>query len=87
MSLDNILRLRLRDGFMIRNIKFMEKSRDRTEMYIVAEMCLPWKEQITIVYKVTSPWPNYTERFVCFQFMNSAENEMDSEVFRIWSME
>uniref|UniRef100_A0A9J2PZ54 Uncharacterized protein n=1 Tax=Ascaris lumbricoides TaxID=6252 RepID=A0A9J2PZ54_ASCLU len=56
-SLPNLLYVRMREGYTVKEIRFVEKSKEKNETFIVVELRLPWKPLVFIEYKITASWP------------------------------
>ncbi|VDM96213.1 unnamed protein product [Thelazia callipaeda] len=59
-SLADLLRLRFYDGFVLRNLKIFKKEKDHSSLLL--ELCLPWKPQVTVGYKISAPFDSYMKR-------------------------
>ncbi|VDO39393.1 unnamed protein product [Onchocerca flexuosa] len=58
--LEYFLRLRLYEGFILRNLKVLKKGEDQS--LILVELSLPWKPQVTIGYKICALSEDCTKR-------------------------
>ncbi|VDM48897.1 unnamed protein product [Toxocara canis] len=61
-NLPNLLYVRMREGYTIKEIRFAEKGKEKNETFIVVELRLPWKPLVFIEYKITAPWPASNRR-------------------------
>lgn len=59
--LEYFLRLRLYEGFILRDLKVLKKGGDQS---IFVELILPWKQQVTIGYKICALCEDHSKRFV-----------------------
>uniref|UniRef100_A0A0R3RUV8 Protein SZT2 n=1 Tax=Elaeophora elaphi TaxID=1147741 RepID=A0A0R3RUV8_9BILA len=59
--LEYFLRLRLYEGFILRDLKVLKKGEDRS---ILVELSLPWKPQVTIGYKICAPYEDHTKKLL-----------------------
>ncbi|CAG9533301.1 unnamed protein product [Cercopithifilaria johnstoni] len=57
--LEYFLRLRLYEGFILRDLKVLKKGEDRS---ILVELSLPWKPQVTIGYKIYALYEDRAKR-------------------------
>lgn len=60
--LEYFLRLRLYEGFILRDLKVLKKGEDQSS--ILVELSLPWKPQVTIGYKICALSEDYAKKFV-----------------------
>ncbi|EFO28199.1 hypothetical protein LOAG_00281 [Loa loa] len=58
--LEYFLRLRLYEGFILRDLKVLKKSEDQSS--ILVELSLPWKPQVTIGYRICAFSENFKKR-------------------------
>ncbi|VDK83025.1 unnamed protein product [Litomosoides sigmodontis] len=57
--LEYFLRLRLYEGFILRDLKVLKKGEDQS---IFVELSLPWKQQVTIGYKICAVCDDHAKR-------------------------
>nr|CRZ23709.1 Bm4336 [Brugia malayi] len=58
--LEYFIRLRLHEGFILRELRVLKKGDDQSS--ILVELSLPWKPQVTIGYKICALSEDYTKR-------------------------
>uniref|UniRef100_A0A1I8EL42 Uncharacterized protein n=1 Tax=Wuchereria bancrofti TaxID=6293 RepID=A0A1I8EL42_WUCBA len=58
--LEYFIRLRLYEGFILRDLRILKKGDDQSS--ILVELSLPWKPQVTIGYKICALSEDYTKR-------------------------
>jgi hypothetical protein len=58
-TLNNVLYVRLREGYTVKQIRFSKHS-DNQQQRIYVELCLAWKPGVNIEYHAIANWPQQT---------------------------